>query len=91
MKTLAITYEVNMSGGWDPLVGEVSLKACPFCGERDNIQLVNTHTASCWVECGNCDAQAQGRYFSTEKGTSTRDHYLLAIESAKDAWNRRIK
>lgn len=85
-----INYEINMSGARDPLIGEVELKPCPFCGMKFDLSLINTHTASCWVECP-CGAQMHGRYFSTDKGKSTLEHFKLSIESAKDHWNRRIK
>ena len=84
-----IDYEINMSGAIDPLTGSVYLKPCPFCGAKYNLAILNTHTAVCWVECDKCEAQIHGEYFSTEKGKSTKTHFELAIESAKDAWNRR--
>lgn len=88
IKMTRINYEVNVSGGAD-LEGSVELKPCPFCGEKYDLELKNTHTPSCWVECGKCDAQASGQTFWPEKGPK-REHFLLAIESAKDRWNNRV-
>lgn len=37
------------------------LKPCPFCGGGGEI--MNTHTASFWVRCQGCRAEAHGKYF----------------------------
>lgn len=87
---MKIEYEINVHGQAEPLTGEVELKHCPFCGETDELELGNTHTAVCWVEC-RCGVQVHGRHFANEKGKSTKTHFELAIESAKDHWNVRVK
>lgn len=88
LKMTKIDYDINVSGG-EVLTGSVMLKPCPFCGEKYNLSLANTHTPSCWVECGKCEAQASGQCFWPEKGPK-KEHFELAIESAKDRWNQRI-
>ena len=37
------------------------LLPCPFCGSED-VELQNTHTASFWVKCNQCEAEAHGQY-----------------------------
>lgn len=56
-----------------------TLLPCPFCGAED-LELVNTHTPSYWVECETCRAEAHGDSLQT---------HTAAIRSAVDAWNRR--
>lgn len=41
---------------------DATLKPCPFCG-GSNLEVSNTHTASFWVACNDCDAQTHGEYF----------------------------
>lgn len=69
---------------------------CPFCGnqtinadkhvEDGGIELKNTHTASYWVECGNCTAEISGSNFD---GHNERTHKAAAL-SALAAWNDRV-
>lgn len=35
------------------------LSPCPFCGGTD-LEIANTHTASFWITCQDCDAEAHG-------------------------------
>lgn len=67
-----------------------TLKPCPFCGSR-TISINNTHTASYWMSCDDCEAethgQAFGRHLTSEKQTIV--HHQRAKASAVRAWNRR--
>jgi len=60
----------------------VVLKACPFCGRSEFLRIMNTHTASFWVECGKydggCGAEAHGRHFS---GPSRRTRFTYDPEA----------
>lgn len=40
---------------------DASLLPCPFCGGND-LEIANTHTASFWVACNDCDAEVHGDY-----------------------------
>lgn len=64
---------------------------CPFCGSLD-IVLVNTHTASYWIECQGCDAQASGKTYGldTRSEKLTRKQHLMAARSALLKWNTRL-
>ncbi len=86
MKKVKNYYTINMNGEKD-IDGYAMLLPCPFCGEKFSIELQNTYTPSCWVECHNCGAQAHGKPFDAE--TIIREHFEMAIESAEDHWNRR--
>ena len=83
-----IKYSICMSGRFIELEGVAKLKPCPFCGSSE-LELVNTHTASCWVECLKCSGQCGGEYYCAKKGKSTKKHFVAAIRSAIENWNRR--
>lgn len=40
---------------------DATLLPCPFCGGTD-LEITNTHTASFWIVCNDCDAEAHGDY-----------------------------
>lgn len=72
---------------------------CPFCGETEfetdlvegGIQLVNTHTASYWIECP-CGAEVHGESFErcrTMQRSGVEKH-RKAAESALALWNARV-
>ena len=82
-----VRYEISMSGA-EELTGDVELKHCPFCGSED-LELTNTHTPSCWVECLDCQAQAHGECFQNKNGFWREGHFKKAIQSAVSSWNRR--
>lgn len=58
---------------------------CPFCGGK--AELNHTWTASYWMECVDCGAEAPGNYTGGDR--SKREH-LRAAKSALDTWNRRF-
>ena len=82
-----VRYEVCVNGTLDDIIGFASLKPCPFCG-GDKLELANTHTASCWVECLDCRGNAHGKAFYKGKRQSRKCFYQ-AIKSAAQVWNRR--
>lgn len=84
-----VNYEINMNGGQNNIKGVAVLKHCPFCGSTD-LDLFNTHTASCWVECGGCGSSGNGRVCQTKTGRQNRKHFLEAIVSAVEIWNTRV-
>jgi Lar family restriction alleviation protein len=63
---------------------------CPFCGSND-LELCNTHSASYWVECHGCGAEANGRAYGTDTRSEklTLKQHRQAKRSALAAWNRR--
>ena len=85
---MEIKYEINVGGSSNPIVGVAELRPCPFCGSG-NIELINTHTPSCWVECLDCEGQAHGEPVRPKGNYQTRKHFEQAIKSAIKAWNRR--
>lgn len=64
---------------------KASLKACPFCGEKD-ADLHNTHTASYWIECGTCGAEIHDP--KTGSSDTMRSHRNSAFRAIA-AWNTR--
>ena len=87
---MEIEYEINMSGKPIPLTGTVRLDPCPFCGEDEALELVNTHTPSTWIECA-CGAEMHGGCFAPVKGKTTRAHFEAAIRATAKAWNKRAR
>jgi hypothetical protein len=63
---------------------------CPFCASI-TIELRNTHTASYWMECGDCGAQVHGE----ARGENLQSHKIPvrlhedAAATALRAWNTR--
>lgn len=88
MKTKDIVFTLNMSGV-GKLAGVAYLAPCPFCGEAEKLELFNSHTAYCWIECSNCGAEMHGQAFAGKEGEQERRHFVKAAKSAQDAWNRR--
>jgi Lar family restriction alleviation protein len=64
------------------------IEPCPFCGGWD-LALENTHTASYWVACNDCNAQVSGEPYGTDRRRPTMRQHRLAKASALKAWNRR--
>lgn len=64
------------------------LMPCPFCGSSDVI-LANTHTASYWVECQSCEANAKGISYQGNHVDAPRECYEMAARSAIEKWNMR--
>lgn len=62
------------------------LLACPFCGGEARLE--HTWTASYWIECVECNAQADGSW--SGDASKPQDH-RRAAQSAIDAWNRRVQ
>lgn len=68
---------------------------CPFCGERDDLDIVNTHTPSYNIECNNCGGTMVGGnpngYWGQPIRTTTRcaGLHAAAIEKAVERWNTR--
>lgn len=61
------------------------LLVCPFCGGAGKLE--HTWTASYWIECEDCEAQASGTW--SGDASKPQDH-KRAVRSAIDAWNRRV-
>ena len=61
-----------------------ALLNCPFCGGDSRLE--HTHTASYWIECVECGAEAHGPW--SGDASKPQDH-KRAAQSAIDAWNRR--
>lgn len=68
------------------------LAPCPFCGESEALEIMNTHTASFWVEC-ECGATNDGGYHAFAGVSKTREEALAAFTEAMswavEAWNSR--
>ncbi|HAV1601557.1 TPA: hypothetical protein JG832_002447 [Enterobacter hormaechei subsp. xiangfangensis] len=68
------------------------LKPCPFCGSADDLRIVNTHTASFWVDC-ECGAEFHGPYnaFAGISKTSAEalKQFEEAMQNTVDDWNTR--
>lgn len=60
------------------------LRACPFCGGDPKLE--HTWTASYWIECEDCGAEASGKWAGD--ASKAKDH-KKAAQSAIAAWNRR--
>lgn len=52
---------------------DAALNPCPFCG-GDDLEIINTHTASFWVECVDCNARVPGGYVKGPR-RDDRFHY----------------
>ncbi|EIP9221027.1 Lar family restriction alleviation protein [Salmonella enterica] len=69
-----------------------TLAPCPFCGQDDELEICNTHTASFWVECG-CGAQMDGGYNAWAGISKTKEealaHFEEALRDAVNNWNNR--
>jgi hypothetical protein len=67
-----------------------TLAPCPFCGSG-KLAIMNTHSASYWVECLDCDAIAHGAHYGTSQRTkaSCATAHEKAMRSAVFKWNRR--
>jgi ribosomal protein L37AE/L43A len=80
-----IGFKMHMEDGHD-----AELLPCPFCGST-NVELCNTHTASYWVECQDCEASVHGGSFDDRFRTrkACLDAHDAAISSAKAKWNKR--
>ncbi|AXF67333.1 MULTISPECIES: Lar family restriction alleviation protein [Leclercia] len=70
-----------------------TLKPCPFCGEKDNLELSNiTSTAVFWIECC-CGASMKGEYHETASLMRTEaealSEYEKAMQSVVNDWNTR--
>ena len=86
---MQINYEIHNGTNNTEICGSLNLSPCPFCG-GSSIELENTHTASCWVQC-SCGAEIHGEYFCGRKGKEGEKHFELAIKSAADKWNKRAR
>lgn len=70
---------------FDAELKSAHLAPCPFCGGAGKLE--HTWTASYWIECEDCDAQADGPW--SGDASKPQDH-KRAAQSAIDAWNRRV-
>ena len=73
------------SAKYDP-IHDPGLLGCPFCsGPSDTLEVVNTHSASYWIECP-CGAEHHG---GTGYEGHSRHAHRKAMLSAIAAWNNR--
>lgn len=71
------------------------LKNCPFCGERDDLEICNTHTRHYWVDCNNCGGHISpvmppsARLGKSRSAAGERRKHMDCIEAAIKGWNTR--
>ena len=66
------------------LDGKDQVRPCPFCGGTE-VALLNTHTASYWIECEGCGVEVRGK----ASGGSSVSAHRKAAKSTLAAWNTR--
>lgn len=70
------------------------LRPCPFCGEKKDIVLENTHTAHYWVRCNKCMAEVPTsvvHFNNSDPAGTDEDDHAVAARSAVTQWNRRAE
>lgn len=60
---------------------DAALNPCPFCG-GDDLEIINTHTPSFWVECVDCNARVPGGYVKGPR-RDDRFHYEACPDGSK--------
>ncbi|RRW89168.1 Lar family restriction alleviation protein [Pandoraea apista] len=60
---------------------DAALNPCPFCG-GDDLEIINTHTASFWVECVDCNARVPGGYVKGPR-RDDRFHYEACPDGSR--------
>ena len=73
-------------------MNDVKLKRCPFCGGKARVSFYNYR---CQVICNRCHARGKPVSCNMVKGATpyqnwANELYAPYIESAIEAWNRRV-